>query len=95
MDKTRMMEILPWGRMLHHDVWLALSSGLTLPNEKCITDCDADDAVDSQGTLPGKNGAESTVRFFVFFEKLADLQIRKELEIWPLCSWGFTTRDIY
>ena len=74
--------------------WLALSSGLTLPNEKCITDCDADDAVDSQGTLPGKNGAESTVRFFVFFfEKLADLQIRKELEIWPLCSWGFTTRD--
>lgn len=39
-------------------------SGLTLPNEKCITDCDAD--------------AESTVPF-LFLKRLADCKLRQNI----------------
>lgn len=73
-------------------------SGLTLPNEKCITDCDADAVAFPGGHLErmAVSRAESTVPHFFLWK---DWQIanspRNDGHVRPLCSWGFTTRDVY
>ena len=63
-------------------------SGLTLPNEKCITDMQM-----QMPLFPVPN-----LRCHIsYFEKIGRLQTspRNDWHLRPWCSWGFTTRDVY